>query len=92
MKSRNATQRGSVEVSPLDPEQNQTPLPLFADPAAGALIGMFLLATCLGGPVGLVLAVLVWMVFKAVRWLLLQRGDKPPDSRDHARDHLGGSP
>ena len=50
-----------------DPEQNGTSLPLRADPASGALIGTFLLALCLGGPVGLVLAGIVWLVYEGVR-------------------------
>jgi len=54
-------------MSPLGREQNPAPLPLSADPAAGALIGTFLLALCLGGPVGLMLVVIVWIVFEAVK-------------------------
>jgi len=59
-----------------DPEQNGTSLPLLADPASDALIGTFLVALCLGGPVGLVLAVVVWIVYEAVRRTLLARGGK----------------
>jgi hypothetical protein len=54
-------------MSPLDHQRNQTPLPLLADPAAGALIGTFLLALCLGGPVGLALVLILWILFEAVR-------------------------
>ena len=54
-------------MSPLDDERNQTSLPLRADPASGALIGTFLLALCLGGPVGLVLVLIVWIVVEAIR-------------------------
>ena len=50
-----------------DREQSQASLPLRADPAAGALIGTFLLALCLAGPVGLVLALVVWIVIEVVR-------------------------
>lgn len=59
-----------------EPEQNGTSLPLLADPAAGALIGTFLVALCLGGPVGLLLVGAVWLVFEAVRHALLARGGK----------------
>jgi hypothetical protein len=57
-------------MSPLEHERSQTPLPLRADPAAGALIGTFLLALCLGGPVGLVVVLIVWIVFEAVKRVL----------------------
>jgi len=46
---------------------------LHADPAAGALIGTFVLAGCLGGPVGLVLVLVVWIVFEAVKRGLTNR-------------------
>jgi hypothetical protein len=78
-------------MSPLDSEQNPAPLPLFADPAAGALIGTFLLALCLGGPVGLVLVLVVWFVYEVVSRLLLPRGERRR-SRDHPEDRSGGSP
>ncbi len=58
------------------PDQNGTSLPLRADPASGALIGTFLVALCLGGPVGLALAVVVWLVYEAIRRTLLARGGK----------------
>lgn len=45
-------------------EQAQTALPLSADPAAGALIGTFLLAAYLAGPVGWVLALIAWAVIR----------------------------
>ncbi len=54
-------------MSRLEHERNQTSLPLRADPASGALIGTFLFALCLGGPVGLVLVLIVWIVVEAVR-------------------------
>jgi len=66
-------------------EQNRVPLPLHADPAVGALIGTFLVALCLGGPVGLVLVFVVWGVYEVVRQALLWRGGKQD------RDQPGGS-
>lgn len=67
-------------MSPLEPERNQTSLPLLADPASGTLIGTFLLAFCLGGPVGLVLVLIVWIVFEAVRrWLTRREPDVDAD-------------
>lgn len=74
-------------MSKNDPEQIQTSLPLRADPASGALIGTFLLAACLAGPVGLVLAAIGWMVIRAFR----RRGagqssyDEPTDDAFAAR-------
>lgn len=50
-----------------DPEQHEAVLPLSADPAWGALIGTFLLASCLAGPIGLALAAIVLIVIEAVR-------------------------
>ena len=68
-------------MAPLERDQNQASLPLRADPAAGALIGTFLLALCLGGPVGLVLALILWIVFEAVsRWLRDREPDVEADS------------
>lgn len=63
-------------MSKADAEHNGTSLPLRADPASGALIGTFLVALCLGGPVGLVLAMVVWLVYEAVRRTLLARRGK----------------
>ncbi len=60
-------------MSPIEHERNQPPLPLRADPAAAALIGTFLLALCLGGPVGLVLVLTIWIVVEAVRRGLTHR-------------------
>ncbi len=60
-------------MPPIERERNQPPLPLRADPAAGALIGTFLLALCLGGPVGLALVLIVWIVIEAVRGGLMHR-------------------
>jgi hypothetical protein len=68
-----------------DEELNRVPFPLSADPAAGALIGTFLVALCMGGPVALVLVVVVWIVYEAVRHGLLRRGCK------RGRDQPGGS-
>jgi len=64
-----------------DEERNQVPLPLRADPAAGALIGTFLVALCMGGPVALVLVVVVWIVYEAVRHGLLSRDGKRGDDQ-----------
>jgi len=52
-------------MSKVDHGQIQAPLPLIADPASGALTGIFVLAAVLAGPVGLVLAVIAWAV---MRW------------------------
>jgi hypothetical protein len=65
-----------------DPEQNGTSLPLRADPASGALIGTFLVALCLGGPVGLVLVGIVWLVYEGIRRGLLARVRKRIGSDD----------
>lgn len=74
-------------MSPRESERNQTSLPLLADPAAGALIGTFLLALCLGGPVGLVLALTVWVVVEAVRRELTH--PRPDVDADAARSRKG---
>lgn len=50
-----------------DTEQTATSLPLRADPASGAIVGTFLLAMWLAGPVGLVLALVAWLVIDACR-------------------------
>jgi hypothetical protein len=80
-------------MSPLERgnEQNQVPLPLLADPAAGALIGTFLIALCLGGPVALVLLLIVWLMYEAVRQALLARGRHQRDSHVDAINRDGGS-
>jgi hypothetical protein len=54
-------------MSPSDREQYQAWLPLHADPSSGALIGTFLLAACLAGPVGLVVVLVAWIVMEAIR-------------------------
>lgn len=54
-------------MSPADSGQDKTGLPLRADPASGAIIGMFLLAACLAGPIGLALAVIAWLLIDAFR-------------------------
>ncbi len=54
-------------TEPAEGEQNQPSLPLIADPVAGAFIGTILLVACLGGPVGLVLALIAWIVIEAIR-------------------------
>lgn len=44
-----------------DDEQIQAaPLPLSADPATGALAGIFVMAAILSGPVGWVVALIAW--------------------------------
>jgi hypothetical protein len=63
-------------MSKADSKHYGTSLPLRADPASGALIGTFLLALCLGGPVGLALALVVWFMYEAVRRALLPRDHK----------------
>jgi hypothetical protein len=47
-----------------DHEQIQTSLPLSADPAAGALTGIFVMSAVLAGPVGWVLALIAWAVMR----------------------------
>jgi hypothetical protein len=49
-------------MSRADRQQIPSSLPLTADPAAGTLTGMFLLAAVLAEPVGWVLALIVWAV------------------------------
>ena len=70
-----------------DAERIQTSLPLCADPASGALIGTFLLAACLAGPVGLGLALVAWILIEA-----LQRGkyrhEGPSPQSEPAVDEL----
>lgn len=38
-----------------------------ADPAAGAILGTFVLAACLAGPVGIALAVIAWVLIDTIR-------------------------
>jgi hypothetical protein len=71
-------------------EKDQVPLPLQADPAAGALIGTFLIALCLGGPVALALALIVWAVYEAVRQALIARGRQQRDGRIDANNRRDG--
>lgn len=54
-------------MSKADFEQNQTRLPLRADPASGAIVGTFLLAACLAGPIGIGLAVIAWVLIDSFR-------------------------
>jgi len=54
-------------MPPADLEQYQASLPLHADPSSGALLGTFLLAACLDGPVGLALVPVAWIVMEAIR-------------------------
>ena len=65
-----------------DPEQNGTSLPLWADPVSGALIGTFLVALCLAGPVSLVLVLVVWLAYEGIRQALLARVRKRIRSDD----------
>jgi len=51
-------------MSKADDGQIQASLPLIADPAAGALTGIFVLAAVLAGPVALVLALIAWAVMR----------------------------
>src|SRR5260370_10808544 len=60
-------QRRSVAMSQADPNQGPVPLSPRMDPAWGAVVGTFLLAMCLAGPVGLVLAAVAWLVIEALR-------------------------
>jgi hypothetical protein len=54
-------------MSVAESEHSQTGLPLRMDPTSGALIGIYVLAACLAGPVGLGLAVLAWIWIDASR-------------------------
>lgn len=72
-------------------EPNQPSLPLIADPVAGAFIGTILLVACLGGPVGLVLALIAWLVVEAIR-REKRRGfatKRARSSRTHDHDQAG---
>lgn len=53
-------------------------LPLSLDPAWGALIGTFLLASCLAGPIGLAVAVVVLIVIEALRRSNTRGGGSSP--------------
>jgi hypothetical protein len=64
-------------MSQADADQSRASLPLRADPASGALIATFLVAACLAGPVGLGLALVVWIVAEAHR-RGQRRGEGPP--------------
>ena len=61
--------RDSMPVAPQEPrpDQNEGTLPLSADPAWGALVGTFLVALCLAGPIGLAMAVIVVVVIDVLR-------------------------
>jgi hypothetical protein len=54
-------------MSQADSEHSPAGLPLRMDPTSGVQIGIFLLAACLAGPIGLVLAVLAWVLIYASR-------------------------
>lgn len=54
-------------MSQTDPQKNGWSLPLHADPASAAIVGTFLLAMCLAGPFGLVLALVAWILIDALR-------------------------
>jgi len=93
-----AARRGTREIARMSParrpakghEGNQLHLPLHADPVAGALIATFLLAVWLAGPIGLVLALIVWAVVAAARksWSgrdTVELGAGRDDGRDRGR-------
>ena len=48
-------------------EQDMAALPIHADPAWGAVIGTFLLASCLAGPIALAVALVVLLVIETHR-------------------------
>ena len=51
-------------MSKAEHERIDTSLPLSADPATGALTGIFVLSALLAGPVGWVLALIEWAVMR----------------------------
>jgi hypothetical protein len=51
-------------VSKAEHERIDTSLPLHADPATGALTGIFVQSALLAGPVGWVLALIAWAVMR----------------------------
>lgn len=58
-------QKGPPRGQPSTPSPSM--LPLRFDPAWGALVGTFLLAACLAGPIGMALAVIVLIVIAVLR-------------------------
>ena len=62
-------------------EQSPTGLPLRMDPTSGALIGIFLLGACLAAPIGLVLAVLAWILIYLSRRRRRHGGTKSSDGQ-----------
>lgn len=54
-------------MSDADSEQDMGTLPIHADPVWGAVIGTFLLASCLAGPIALAVAFVVLLVIEAYR-------------------------
>ena len=53
---------GGRRISRADFGPDPTGLPLQADPASGAIVGTFLLAAWLAGPIGLALAAIAWVL------------------------------
>jgi hypothetical protein len=54
-------------MSRRDRPKGQESLPLRADPERGVVVGTFLLAACLAGPVGLVVALVIWALVVALK-------------------------
>jgi hypothetical protein len=77
-------ERRNVEA---DSEHSPAGLPLRMDPTSGALIGIFLLAACLAGPIGVVLAVLAWILIYASRRLRRHGGPQSSDSQPTGGDY-----
>lgn len=61
-------------------EPDRVRLPLSADPAWGALVGTFLLASCLAGPIGIALVLVVLIVIEVRR----RRKHRGPGSASRA--------
>lgn len=72
-------------MSSADSGQDKTGLPLRMDPASGAIVGTFLLATCLAGPIGLVLVVIAWVLIDAFK-RRGTRGARPSSKGETTRD------
>ena len=74
-------------MSPADSEKDKTGFPLRADPASGAIVGTFLLAIFLAGPVGLVLAVIAWVLIDAFRRRGTQRVRLPSEGETTGHEY-----
>ena len=69
----------------LRPDQNEGTLPLSMDPAWGALVGTFLLASCLAGPIGLAMALVALVVMDVLlRRTRLRRGSSSQEEAQFA--------